>query len=54
MYREEIAQEKYNKPLSELTEDEVKALDEAIPFKLVSSEAAPAEETVAPVEETTK
>ena len=42
-----------------LTEDEVKALDEAIPFKLVSSEAAPAEATApaeeaTPAEETTK
>jgi hypothetical protein len=34
MYREEFAEEKFSKALSELSEEEVKALDEAIPFKV--------------------
>ena len=34
MYREEFAEEKFSKALTELSEEEVKALDEAIPFKV--------------------
>ena len=34
MYREEFAEEKFSKALSELSAEEVKALDEAIPFKV--------------------
>ena len=34
MYREEFAEEKYSKALSELSAEEIKALGEAIPFKV--------------------
>ena len=33
MYREDIALKMYNRPLSELTPEEVAALDEALPFQ---------------------
>ena len=47
MYREELAEEKYGKALNELTDDELKALDEATPFKveLVAEEEAVEEQT---------
>ena len=38
MYRNSIAQKMYGKPVAELTEDEVKALDEAIPFQFTPAE----------------
>lgn len=38
MYRNSIAEKMYGKPVSELTEDEVKALDEAIPFQFTPAE----------------
>ena len=38
MYRNSIAQKMYGKPVTELTEDEVKALDEAIPFQFTPAE----------------
>ena len=34
MYREEVAQEKFGKAFGELSEEELKTLEEAIPFKV--------------------
>ena len=38
MYRDRIAQKLYGRPVAELTEEEVVALDEAIPFKFTPQE----------------
>jgi hypothetical protein len=38
MYRNSISEEMFGKPVSELTEDEVNALDEAIPFQFTPAE----------------
>ena len=38
MYRNSIAQKMFGKPVAELTEDEVKVLDEAIPFQFTPAE----------------
>ena len=43
MYRNTIAQKMYGKPVSELTAEEVVALDEAIPFHFTPAEEAPEE-----------
>ena len=47
MYREELAEEKYGKALNEHTDEALKALDEATPFKveLVAEEQAVEEQT---------
>jgi hypothetical protein len=43
MYREDIAQKMFERPVSELTAEEVAQLDEAIPFKFEKAEVESAE-----------
>ena len=40
MYRNSVAKQMYGKELSELTAEEVAALDEAIPFQFSKTESA--------------
>ena len=53
MYRNDIARKMFNRPVSELTAEEVDALNEAIPFHFARAEVkdAPAKEAAPSIEE---